>query len=327
MEFLALTLAGILSAGAPLVLATLGETLTERAGVINLSLDGTILLAAMAAVAVSLLSGNPWFGLGASAGVGISTAAVVAVLGPVLGRSQVAVGFILTLLCRDLAYFLGQPFAGKPSPELPLWSLPGLAAVPFVGVVLGRHTPVVYLSLVLIPLLWWWVFLTRPGLELRTVGEKPQAAFARGIRVRYLRIVYTLVGGALVGLAGGAFSLAVKPGWGHPQGAEGAGWIALALVIFGGWHPVRAALGAYLFAALQVIGITLQERFPSLPAPLFQVSPFPVMILTLLIVNMGRTDWVQDLACRYPGLRRWVSRWQATGPAALGRDFHPEKES
>ena len=189
-----------------------------------------------------------------------------------------------------------------------------------------RHSPVVYLSLVLIPLLWWWVFRTRPGLELRAVGEKPQAAFARGIRVHHLRIVYTLVGGALVGLAGGAFSLAVKPGWGRPQGAEGAGWIALALVIFGGWHPIRAALGAYLFAALQVLGITLQESFPGLPAPLFQVSPFPVMILTLLLVNMGRTGWVQDLAFRYPGLRRWLSRWQATAPAALGRDFQPEKE-
>jgi len=326
MDFLALTLAGIVSTGTPLVLATLGETLTERAGVINLSLDGSILLAAMAAFAVGLLSGNPWLGLGASAVVGILTAALVAVLGPVLGRSQVAVGFILTLLCRDLAYFLGHPFSRKLGPELPIWSLPGISALPFVGVVFGRHSPVVYLSLVLIPLLWWWVFLERPGLELRAVGEKPQAAFARGIRVQYLRIVYTLVGGALVGLAGGAFSLAVKPGWGRPQGAEGAGWIALALVIFGGWHPVRAALGAYLFAALQVLGIMLQESFPGLPAPLLQVSPFPVMILTLLLVNMGRTSWVQDLAFRYPGLRRWLSRWQATAPAALGRDFQPDKE-
>jgi len=326
MEFLALTLAGIVSTGAPLVLATLGETLTERAGVINLSLDGSILLAAMAAVAVGLLSGNPWLGLGASGLVGILIAGLVAVLGPVLGRSQVAVGFILTLFCRDLAYFLGHPFARKLGPELPVWSLPGISALPFLGVVFGRHSPVVYLSLLLIPVLWWWVFLTQPGLELRAVGEKPQAAFARGISVHYLRILYTLVGGALVGLAGGTFSLAIKPGWGRPQGAEGAGWIALALVIFGGWHPVRAALGAYLFAALQVLGIMLQESFPGLPAPLFQVSPFPVMILTLLVVNMGRTGWIQDLAYRYPGLRRWVSRWQASAPAALGRNFQPEKE-
>jgi simple sugar transport system permease protein len=198
--------------------------------------------------------------------------------------------------------------------------------LPFAGIVFGRQSPVVYLSLVLIPLLWWWVFMTRPGLELRAVGEKPQAAFARGIRVQSLRTLYTLLGGALVGLAGGAFSLGVKPGWGRPQGAEGTGWIALALVIFGGWHPVRAALGAYLFAALQVLGITLQERFPGLPAPLFQVSPFPVMILTLLAANVGRTGWFQDLAFRYPGLKGWLSRWQASAPAALGQNFQPEKE-
>lgn len=135
-----------------------------------------------------------------------------------------------------------------------------------------------------------------------------------------------MAGGALVGLAGGA-SLAVKPGWGRPQGAEGAGWIALAIVIFGGWHPLRAALGAYLFASLQVLGIYLQEQFPGLPAPVFQAAPFPVMILTLLLVNMGKTGWFQDLTLRYPGLKRWVIRWQVTAPAALGQDFRPEKES
>ena len=133
-------------------------------------------------------------------------------------------------------------------------------------------------------------------------------------------------GGTPLLLAGGAFSLAVKPGWGRPQGAEGAGWIALAIVIFGGWHPLRAALGAYLFGALQILGIYLQEVFPGLPAPLFQVAPFPVMILTLLLVNMGKTDWFQELALRYPGLRRWMSRWQVSAPAALGQDFRPEKE-
>jgi simple sugar transport system permease protein len=325
MDVLALTLAGILSAGAPLVMATLGETLTERAGVINLSLDGTILLAAMSAFAVAYVSGNPWWGFLASAAVGMAVASIVAVTGPVLGRSQLAVGFVLTLLCRDLAYFLGHSYARLPGPELPYWSIPGVKEMPFLGQVLGYQSPVVYLSLILILFLRWWIFSTRAGLELRAVGEEPRAAFARGINVQSLRIFYTLVGGALVGLAGGAFSLAVKPGWGRPQGAEGAGWIALAIVIFGGWHPLRAALGAYLFATLQVVGIYLQELFPSLPAPLFQVAPFPVMILTLLVVNMGKTASFQDLALRYPGLKRWLVRWQATAPAGLGRDFRPEQ--
>ncbi len=326
MDFLALTIAGILSAGAPLVLATLGETLTERAGVINLSLDGTILLAAMAGFVLAVISGNPWWGLLASGVVGMTTASIVALVGPVLGRSQLAVGFILTLLCRDLAYFLGHPYARQLGPELPVWSIPGLRELPFIGPILGYQSPVVYLSLSLAIFLWWWLFSTRSGLELRGVGEEPYAAFSRGIKVQRLRFLYTLAGGALVGLAGGAFSLAVKPGWGRPQGAEGAGWIALAIVIFGGWHPLRAALGAYLFGALQVLGIYLQEVFPGLPAPLFQVAPFPVMILTLLLVNMGKTDWFQEIALRYPGLRRRMSRWQVTAPAALGQDFRPEKE-
>jgi simple sugar transport system permease protein len=183
---------------------------------------------------------------------------------------------VLNLLCRDFAYFLGHPFARKLGPELPVWSLPGISALPFLGVVLGRHTPVVYLSLILIPLLWWWVFRTRPGLELRAVGEKPQSAFARGIRVHYLRILYTLVGGALVGLAGGAFSLAVKPGWWRPQGAEGADWIALALVIFGGWHPVRAALGAYLFApSCRCSASRSRSTFPGCPHLSSRCQPFP----------------------------------------------------
>jgi simple sugar transport system permease protein len=280
----------------------------------------------MVAFAVAFVSGNPWLGLLVSGLVGMATAAVVALLGPVLGRSQLAVGFILTLLCRDLAYFLGHPFARQFGPELPVWSIPVVRDLPFLGPILGYQSPVVYLSLILTFFIWWWLFSTRSGLELRAVGEEPWAAFARGVKVQRLRIVYTLVGGAMVGLAGGAFSLAVKPGWGRPQGAEGAGWIALAIVIFGGWHPLRAALGAYLFASLQVLGIYLQELFPSLPAPLFQVAPFPVMILTLLLVNVGRTDWFQALALRYPGLKRWLIRWQVAPPTALGRDFRPKEE-
>jgi simple sugar transport system permease protein len=128
-----------------------------------------------------------------------------------------------------------------------------------------------------------------------------------------------------VGLAGGAYSLAVKPGWGRPQGCEGAGWIALAIVIFGGWHPVRAALGAFFFAALQVSGIYLQEIFPSIPAPVFQVAPFPMMILTLLAVNMGRMGWIQDIVRRHPFLKALSKGWSIEAPAALGQDFDPKK--
>lgn len=325
METFGLTIAAILLASAPLVLATLGETLTEKAGIINLSLDGSILLAAMTAFAVSTTFDNPWLGVLGGMAVGAAIAGVLGLIGIYLGQSQLAVGFILTLLSRDLAYFLGHSFSRQPGPDLGLWNIPGVGPIPLVGPIFGSQSPVVYMAFAAIFGCWWWMYRTEGGMRLRAVGESPRAAFGRGIRVRLVRLYYCLAGGALVGLAGAAYSLAVKPGWGRPQGCEGAGWIALAIVIFGGWHPVRAALGAFFFAGLQVSGIYLQEVFPSIPAPVFQVAPFPMMILTLLAVNMGRMGWVQDIVRRHPFLKNFSKGWSIEAPAALGQDFDPKK--
>ncbi|WP_319468553.1 ABC transporter permease [uncultured Pseudodesulfovibrio sp.] len=325
METFGLTIAAILIAGAPLVLATLGETLTEKAGIINLSLDGSILLSAMAAFAVSVAFDNPWIGVLGGMAVGAAIAGVLGLIGIYLGQSQLAIGFILTLLCRDLAYFLGHSYSRQPGPDLGLWNIPGIGAIPLVGPIFSSQSPVVYMGLAAIAGCWWWMYRTESGMRLRAVGESPRAAFGRGIRVRLVRLYYCLAGGALVGMAGAAYSLAVKPGWGRPQGCEGAGWIALAIVIFGGWHPVRAALGAFFFAGLQVSGIHLQEIFPSIPAPVFQVAPFPMMIITLLAVNMGRMGWVQDIVRRYPVLGKFSKGWSIEAPAALGQDFDPKK--
>jgi simple sugar transport system permease protein len=325
MQEFALILAGILLAGSPLVLATLGETITEKAGVINLSLDGTMLLAAMASFAVAATTGSPWTGALAGMLVGAAVALVLGLTNIYLGQSQLAVGFILTLLARDLAYFLGHAFSRQPGPTLGLWGIPGLSETPVLDALLGRQSPVVTVSLAAIGLCWWWMYATNAGMRLRAVGESPRAAFGRGTRVRLTRLWACLAGGAMVGLAGAAYSLAVKPGWGRPQGCEGAGWIALAIVIFGGWHPVRAAIGAYFFAALQVSGIYLQDAFPSIPAQVFQVAPFPMMIVTLLAVNLGRMNFMQDLMRRYPFLKGFSGAWPITAPAALGQDFDPKK--
>lgn len=325
METFGLTIAAILLAGAPLVLATLGETLTEKAGIINLSLDGSILLAAMTAFAISTTFDNPWLGVVGGMVVGAGIAGVLGLIGIYLGQSQLAIGFILTLLSRDLAYFLGHSFSRQPGPDLGLWNIPGIGPIPLMGPIFSSQSPVVYIALAAIFGCWWWMYRTEGGMRLRAVGESPRAAFGRGIRVRLVRLYYCLAGGALVGLAGAAFSLAVKPGWGRPQGCEGAGWIALAIVIFGGWHPVRAALGAFFFAGLQISGIYLQEIFPSIPAPVFQVAPFPMMILTLLAVNMGRMGWIQDIVRRHPFLNKFTGAWSVEAPAALGQDFDPKK--
>lgn len=309
--------AAVLFAAAPLILAALGETIAERGGVINLSLDGTVLFAAMAAFAVARTWGNPWLGLLAGAGAGAAIAALLAVFGVLWGASELAVGFVLTLFCRELAYFVGYAQARQPGPDLGTLSLPVLSDLPLLGPAVFRQSPVVLLSLAAVGLVWFFLLRTRPGLVVRAVGESPLAARARGLAVDRVRFLCCLAGGAMAGLAGGCYSLAVKPGWGHPQGCEGAGWIALAIVIFGGWKPVRVALGALFFAAIQVAGIALQDALPGLSGTLFQIAPFPVMILTLLVVNLRRSAAFREAARRVPLLGRFVPRTAGGAPGAI----------
>jgi len=281
-------LAALVTMAAPLVLAALGETLTEKAGVVNLSLDGTILLGAMTGFVVASVTQSLLLGFLAAGLTGCAVAALVAVIGVWLGQSQVAVGFALTFLCRDLAYFLGNPYARQQGPQLAALPVPLLADLPFVGKVFCAHSLIVYLSFLAIPCCIYFLYHTRHGLILRTAGENPEGCWARGIDPNKVRFLATLAGGAMAGLAGAAFSLAVKPGWGHPQGCEGIGWIALALVIFGSWHPLRVAAGAYFFGLLQLLGIVFQDSFPAIPAQIFQVAPFPLMIFALILIHLSR---------------------------------------
>jgi len=316
--------AGIVAGAAPIVLAAIGETITERAGLINLSLDGTILLSAMTAFAVACETQSLLLGFLAAALVGALTAATVAVFSIYLGQSQVAVGFVLTLMTRDLAYFLGNPYARIHGPQAASYPIALLAQVPAIGPIFFSHSFPVYLSLALIGLSGWYLYTTPLGLQLRSVGENPLAAFARGIMPQRLQLFYAMCGGMLVGLAGATFSLATKPGWGRPQGAEGTGWIALALVIFGGWNPVKAALGAYFFAFLQIMGIYSQEWLPSVPAQVFQVAPFPLMIFTLLLMNLVQKGSLLKRT-EHSLLKKSLLRILAgSAPAALGKPYRPD---
>jgi simple sugar transport system permease protein len=323
-------LAGVLASTAPLVVATIGETLTERSGVINLSVNGTILLSAMGGFAVAVTSGSLVLGFVAGAVIGALVALIVAFGSITLRQSQVAVGFVLTLFCRDLSYFLGNPFMGDKGPILAVHPIPLLADIPVLGTLLFKHDVMTYFSFVLIGVASWWVFRTRPGLVLRAVGERPEAAFARGTRVNLTRYLYTVVGGALVGLSGPMFSLGVKAGWkGTISGLDGLGWIVLAIVIFGAWKPIRAALGAYLFGLLQWLSIVLQPDLENIPSQVIQVAPFPLMILTLLLVNIGNADWVERLLASLPRpLRRPAARFfrwlRVAQPSGLGVPFEPD---
>ncbi|OGR18113.1 MAG: hypothetical protein A2X81_16375 [Desulfobacterales bacterium GWB2_56_26] len=307
-------LAALVAMAAPLVLAALGETLTEKAGVVNLSLDGTILLGAMTGFVVASVTQSLLLGFLAAGLTGCLVAALVAVIGVWLGQSQVAVGFALTFLCRDLAYFLGNPYARQQGPQLATLPVPLLADLPFFGTVFFTHSFIVYLSFLATPCCIYFLYHTRHGLTLRAAGENPEGCWARGIDPNTVRFLATLAGGAMAGLAGAAFSLAVKPGWGHPQGCEGIGWIALALVIFGSWHPLRVAAGAYFFGLLQLLGIAFQDSFPGIPGQIFQVAPFPLMIFTLILIHLSRNTKNRYFA-------GFVRLFGSPPPRGLGRPY------
>ncbi|NLG26360.1 MAG: ABC transporter permease [Chloroflexi bacterium] len=316
------TISSVIAASTPLVFAGIGETLTEKAGVTNLSLDGTILLTAMAAFAVAYLSGSLLLGIVAAMVVGALIALIVAAGSIALKQNQVAVGFVLTLLCADLSSFLGRPFVRIPGPSVPHRPIPGLVSLPVVGPILFNHNLLVYLSFAVILGAWLWMSRTQQGLLLRSVGERPEAAFARGVNVHRTRYLYALVGGALVGLAGATYSLSVKLGWSH-QHTAGEGWIALAIVIFGGWSPWRVALGAYFFGALKSMGSLMQPAFPNVPTQVFQAAPFALMIIVLLISGSGFTERL--LAVLPLGVRRVLAGvLRGAPPSALGKAFEPD---
>jgi simple sugar transport system permease protein len=321
---LTILFAGVIAGAAPIVLAAVGETITEKAGIINLSLDGSILLSAMTAFAIAYEKNSLLMGFVGGAMVGALIAATVALFSIYLGQNQVAVGFVLTLMTRDLAYFIGNPYSRLQGPQVTPWAIPLLNKIPFLGAIFFNHNLPVYLSLVVIGLGWWYIYRTPQGLKLRSVGEHPRASYARGINPQRLQLLYAVCGGLLVGLAGAAFSLAIKPGWGRPQGAEGTGWIALALVIFGGWHPLKAAAGAYLFSLLQVLGIYFQEWMPSVPSQVFQVAPFPLMIFTLLIMSFAQKESVLRWAEGKVHLKSLLDFLSGMAPSALGKPYRPD---
>jgi ABC-type uncharacterized transport system permease subunit len=329
-ETLLIGLAGVLAAAAPIVFAVLGETLSERAGVINLSMNGTILLSAMGGFAVAYTTDNILLGFLAGMLVGALVALIVAFASITLKQSQVAVGFVLALTCRDLSYFLGNPFMGQPGPRLQALPIPMLSDIPILGPLFFRQDAITYISFIAIFFTWAWIYRTRPGLMLQGIGEKPAAAFIRGANVNLMRYVYTVIGGALIGLTGPAYSLAIRAGWmGTISGLDGIGWIALSITIFGGWNPARAAFGAYLFAFLQWLGLVLQPVLTQVPSQVLQVAPFPLMILTLLLVNIGNAEWVErTLAAMPEDMRKFLAKLlrtlRASPPAALGVPFEPD---
>ncbi len=315
-------LSGIVRNATPLVIAAIGETITERAGVVNLSLNGSIILAAMTGFVVALLTNVIWFGVLAAMLVGGLVALIIAAADIELKQDQVAVGFVLTLLCADMAEFLGRDYIGERGPSIANTPIPGLAQVPVLGPIFFDHDWTVYLSYVLVFGTWYWLFRTSPGMAHRAIGERPEAAYARGTRVNARRYLYTVIGGMLVGLAGAAYSLKLRLGWSAQPSMDGDGWIALAIVIFGGWHPFRVLLGAYLFAGLRTLSSAIQRSDIDFPITLLNALPWLLMILTLVLVSSGTLERLTRVLPG-PAQRRLRAFLRSDPPAALGTRFEP----
>jgi len=323
-DFLIQTLATIVAASAPVVIAAIGETISEKGGVINLSLDGSIALSAMTGFAVALTTGSAALGILAAMAIGALIALIIAFASITLRQEQVAVGFVLAMLCTDLADFLGNPIVRKPGPSIPPTPIPYLSDIPILGPILFDHNLIVYLSMLSVVAAWWWIYRTQPGLKLQGIGERPESAFARGVNVNRMRYIYTVAGGALVGLAGAAYSLNVKLGWSHHH-TFGIGWIALAIVIFGGWNPWRVAAGSYFFGLLKALGSILQRNpaFNKVPTQIFSSAPFALMIFALLLISSEGVDRL--LALLPPRLARRIDRTiRGRSPGGLGKPFVQE---
>lgn len=331
-EQLVNTLAEIVLNASPLLIAAQGELITERAGVVNLSLDGTILLAAMVAFGVAIETGSGPIGVLAAMLVGMLIALIIILANITLKVNQIAIGFVLTLLCADLSTFLGRSYSGLPGGKVEINQRPldllkpihflyeFLYDFPILGKVFFQQNVFVYLSLLLAAGVWFWIYRTRAGLSLRALGERPAAAYVRGANVQLSRILYVMVGGAMVGLAGAVFSLNVKLGW-SVNATAGQGWIALAIVIFGTWKPYRILLGAYLIVGLRSLALYLQRRNQlDLPIHIINMTPWLLMLLTLMFVASGMAEYiVMVLPERWrPAARRML---RTDAPNALGAAF------
>ncbi|ADG81744.1 ABC transporter permease [Thermincola potens] len=284
-------LATAITSGTPLLFAALGEILSERVGILNLGVEGMMLVGAVSGYIVTVHTHNHWMGILAAMAAGGLMAAIHAFLAVTLRANQVVSGLALTIFGTGLSSFLGKPYIGQPVPDVfkPV-VIPGLSKIPFLGPILFRHDALVYLSFLSVAVLWVLIFHTRWGLNMRAVGENPAAADSMGIPVYLTRYIYVIIGGMLAGIGGAYLSLAYAPSWIENM-TVGRGWIAVALVIFAVWHPGKALIGAYIFGGVDSLGFRIQalgEQAPFLKtiSPFFlQMLPYVMTIIVLIFIT------------------------------------------
>ena len=271
MDFELIAAAGI-AVGTILLFAAVGEILAERSGVLNLGVEGMMLIGAVVGYGTAVSTGNAWLGVATAMLAGGLLSLLHAVITITFRADQVVSGLALTFLGTGLARVVGEGLSNAGSIALvPRFSIPLLADIPVLGpVAFTEQSVLVYLGYLLVPATWYWINHTRPGINLRAVGEEPAAADALGVNVFATRYRYVFIGGLLAGLAGASITLAVQPGWFGALTVNGRGWIAVGLVIFAQWSPFRAAAGAYLFGA--VVQLTLAMQLP--PTIIGLANPF-----------------------------------------------------
>ena len=298
-----LLIASLMVASTPILLAAIGELVAEKAGVLNLGVEGMMIVGAIAGFAIAVETGSPVFGFIAAAVTGAALSAVFAVLTQYLLTNQVATGLALTLFGIVLSSLLGRDYVGIKPPSTPKLDLGPLTDLPVVGPILFGHDAMVYLSIAIVVAVWAFLKFTRAGLILRAVGESHDAAHALGYNVIAVRFAAIAFGGATAGLGGAYLSLIRVPQWTDGMTA-GAGWIALAIVVFASWRPGRVLAGAYLFGGITVLQLNLQAAGVAIPVELLSMSPYLITILVLVIISSDR------------------GRASLAAPASLGRVFH-----
>jgi general nucleoside transport system permease protein len=274
-----------------LILAALGALFTERAGVLNLGIEGILLTSAISSFLAADSSGSIWLGLIVGSLVGALLAGIHAVLSVVLRANQIVAGLALVIFGTGLANFLGKPAEGKTVTTIikPI-SFGPLSDIPLIGPVVFQQDPITYASIVIAILASLYLFRSRPGLELRATGDDPATVDAQGLSVASIRLRYTLFGGLLVGLGGSWLMLAQSAAWHQAATTNGVGWIALALVVFAGWRPIRLIFGAILFGFTLQLPFTLQaEQITFIPSALMQMLPYLATLIALIALSRPST--------------------------------------
>jgi general nucleoside transport system permease protein len=294
-----------LAAGTPLVFAALGELVTEKSGVLNLGVEGMMLVGAVTSFIVAAATRSPWLGVAAGMGAGAALSLVFGMLTLSLMANQVASGLALSLFGVGLSAFLGLDYVSIVIEPINPLDVPGLSTLPVVGKLVFGHNPLVYLSLLLFAAIQWFLYRSRAGLVVRAVGESPQSAHAIGypvVRIRYLAVMF---GGACAGLGGAYLAVAYTPLWVEGMTA-GRGWIALALVVFATWRPWRVLAGAYLFGGVTLAQFQAQGLGVDIPSQYLSMLPYVATILVLSIIS------------------RDAATIRLNAPASLGKPFHPD---